>query len=827
MKQLFVFCSLLIVMLAAAGRSFAGSIYYIDAISGKDNNSGLSPLQAWRSLERVNQHVFQPGDRVLFRAGRIFEGQLKPQGSGSNTQLITIASYGEGVKPRLQGNGLVAATLHLHNVSYWMVRDLDISNYGAERKSHRTGVLVEAKDYGTMHAITLRALDIHDVNGSLVKKEGGGAGIICNNSGSKVRSNFDGLLIDSCTIRRTERNGILLNGYWSREQWYPSRNVVIRANLLEGIPGDGIVPIGCDSALIEYNVMRDCPRLLPDGESAAGIWPWSCDNTLIQYNEVSDHKAPWDGQGFDSDWNCNNTIIQYNYSHDNEGGFLLVCDDGSAGRKYSVGNKGTIIRFNVSINDGFRTTGKHAGFSPVIHVTGPVVNTQIYNNVIIVPDRLGMDSTIIEMGTWHGYSDSTFFANNIFYAQADVDYVMAKSKRNFYSGNLFYGRHLGKPADKNGVNADPLFRKLPDQGAQGFQALEALRLKPGSPAIGKGVPVNAPERDLFGQPLITTQMNIGVDGKAGDHFSSDVVWYDNAGDTINAHGGNLLYNGGKYYWFGESRGRRASQGVSVYSSADLTNWVSEGIAFAPVADTASEIARGCLMERPKVIYNRKTKQYVMWFHLELRGQGYRAARAGVAVSDRAAGPYIYKGSFRPNGHMSRDMNLFVDEDDKAYHIYAANENYDLRIVQLSNDYLRPTTADSLLFANHREAPAMFKRKGTYYLITSGCTGWAPNAAMLHTAASPFGPWKAEGTPMKGEGAALTFGGQSTNVFPVPGKKDAFIYMGDKWNPANLKDSRYQWLPVQWQGDQPFISWIDQWKLEWFDKGRTTTLATDR
>lgn len=76
--------------------------------------------------------------------------------------------------------------------------------------------------------------------------------------------------------------------------------------------------------------MRDCPDMLPDTEAAAGIWPWSCDNTLVQFNEVSGHKAPWDAQGFDSDWNCRGTVIQYNYSHDNYGGLVLVCNDGTA-----------------------------------------------------------------------------------------------------------------------------------------------------------------------------------------------------------------------------------------------------------------------------------------------------------------------------------------------------------------------------------------------------------------------------------------------------------------------------------------------------------------
>ncbi|UCF52050.1 MAG: hypothetical protein JSV48_22540, partial [Bradyrhizobium sp.] len=112
-------------------------------------------------------------------------------------------------------------------------------------------------------------------------------------------------------LRNCTRNGINMRGYSNRRDWHPNLNVVIRGNLLEGIAGDGIVPIACDGALVERNRMRDCPRMLPAGEAAAGIWPWSSDNTVIQFNEVSDHKAPWDAQGFDSGWNCRNTLIQY------------------------------------------------------------------------------------------------------------------------------------------------------------------------------------------------------------------------------------------------------------------------------------------------------------------------------------------------------------------------------------------------------------------------------------------------------------------------------------------------------------------------------------
>lgn len=304
-----------------------------------------------------------------------------------------------------------------------------------------------------------------------------------------------------------------------------------------------------------------------------------------------------------------------------------------------------------------------------------------------------------------------------------------------------------------------------------------------------------------------------LDKKAS--FLPGQTWNDLSGQVINAHGGGILYQNGTYYWYGEKRGGAESQGVNVYSSKDLYHWTYENLALSPSADEKSDISWGCLMERPKVIYNAQTKKYVMWFHLELKGKGYAAARAAVAIGDSATGPFRFIHSFRPNGNMSRDMGLFVDEDNRAYQIYSSDENYALRLVQLTDDYLQATTKDSLLFRNHREAPAMFKHDKYYYLITSGCTGWAPNRAELHRATSPFGPWQSLGDPMAGPDGALTFGGQSTFVLPVYGKKDAFIFMADRWNPKNLLDSRYIWLPIELKEGTVKVSWNSNWNLSIF------------
>ena len=109
-------------------------------------------------------------------------------------------------------------------------------------------------------------------------------------------------------------------------------------------------------------------------------------------------------------------------------------------------------------------------------------------------------------------------------------------------------------------------------------------------------------------------------------FRPGEIWPDDKGVPINAHGGGILLHKGVYYWFGEHKtegraGNQAHVGVHCYSSRDLYNWKDEGIALQVSSDPASEIADGCILERPKVIYNRKTRKFVMWFHLAPKGKG--------------------------------------------------------------------------------------------------------------------------------------------------------------------------------------------------------------
>jgi beta-xylosidase len=286
-------------------------------------------------------------------------------------------------------------------------------------------------------------------------------------------------------------------------------------------------------------------------------------------------------------------------------------------------------------------------------------------------------------------------------------------------------------------------------------------------------------------------------------------WNDTNGNVINAHGAGILYYKDTYYMFGEIKKgktwlvpgqswecyRVPAGGVSCYSSKDLSIWKYEGVALAPViGDSLNDLDTGKVIERPKVIYNKTSKKFVMWMHIDTKD--YSLAHSGVAVSDNPAGPYKYLGSIQPNGQMARDMTLFKDDDNKAYLIYSSENNNTMHVCLLSDDYLSPTkTWSRILVDRNREAPAFFKNKGKYYLVTSACTGWSPNAASYTAASHPLGPWKEYGNPCIGEEAETTFQSQSTFVLPVKGKTGQYIFMADKWNRFDLENSKYVWLPL--------------------------------
>ncbi|HET6252807.1 MAG TPA: beta-galactosidase [Puia sp.] len=306
-----------------------------------------------------------------------------------------------------------------------------------------------------------------------------------------------------------------------------------------------------------------------------------------------------------------------------------------------------------------------------------------------------------------------------------------------------------------------------------------------------------------GDPVTIGPWGVMIMEEGGD-------WLDNDGHFINAHGAGVVHHDGVYYLYGEIKKGKTrlvagqawedyrvdAGGVSCYSSRDLVHWKNEGVALAPNhTDTGNDLYIGRVIERPKVIYNAVTKKYVMWMHIDRDDYGY--ARAGVAVSDRPEGPFRYLGSMRPNGQMSRDITVFQDDDGRAYLIYASENNNTMQVCLLAPDYLSPATVyRRILIGQRREAPAVFKASGKYYLITSLCSGWDPNAARIAVADSMLGSWVVAGNPCVGTDSATTFHSQSTYVLPLDGNR--FLFMADRWNKTDLERSGYLWAPFSVQ-----------------------------
>lgn len=452
--------------------------YYLDAQNGNDANNGKSPETAWKSFQNLKQAKLNPGDQVLLKRGSVFHEILEISAQGTAEERITVDAYGEGEKPSIVGNENSVYAARILNSDYLTFQNIEIVNTGNSEIKNRCGLKVECRNYGVSHAIHINAVTIRDVNGSKVKTYGAGCGLNIVNGGEKVISTFDGLKIENCHIIRCQRNAMIWSGYHDRSNWHPNLNTVVRYNLIEEVPGDGIVPIGCDGVLIEYNIMRNGPESLPETEAAAGLWPWSCDNVVIQFNEVSGHKAPWDAQAYDCDDNCDGTTICYNYSHDNYGGLVLVCEAGDADRTHNMGAENSKIYYNISIGDGIRPCpGRGRMFSPQIHLAGPVGNTQIYRNILHANKKPHnkVDRTAVVSDEYAGYPHHTSFIENIFYTPDTSDFEMTKSTENLFKGNYFLGRFDNQPADKEAKTASAIYQKeilsVDPEGYNGFAAL--------------------------------------------------------------------------------------------------------------------------------------------------------------------------------------------------------------------------------------------------------------------------------------------------------------------------------------------------------------------
>jgi len=410
-------------------------------------------------MEKVNSAPFRPGDRVRFNAGSVWSSQLAITARGTAGHPVIFEAYGRGPRPRIDVAGGFEDAVVLSNAQHVVLRDFEVTNMGAVGSGTNTpprrGVHIIADNIGTLTNILVSDLFVHDVNGTQKIKDNGG--IIFTTRGARVPSRFDSLRIERNIIWRVDRSGIVAQSYHARRnRWFPSLRVVVRDNWLGDLGGDGITPWATDGCLVEHNIVQGANER--SGTYNAGIWPWSTDNTVIRLNRASGVKTRLDGQGFDSDFNSRNTLLEYNLSHDNEGGFLLVCTPGERKPEENCGNQGTVVRYNISRQDQAR----------ILHVAGAVEQTRVYGNAFYIGP--GADVQAVLLSTWSGWANGLEIQHNLFHSEGIARYghqVGRDYKTGVYalgpgwgpatnivfSGNACSGRHEDPPQDANNASA--------------------------------------------------------------------------------------------------------------------------------------------------------------------------------------------------------------------------------------------------------------------------------------------------------------------------------------------------------------------------------------
>ena len=448
---------------------YTGTTYYVSSSTGDDSQNGTSPSTAWKTLDRVNQQGYLPGDKILLKKGDAWNGYIRPIGNGTAQSPITLASYGSGARPIVNGSGtnyaVYSAAVMLENLSHWRVDGLEITNVGPGEKVGqpfteplvRSGIYVFTYDQqNRIEDIKITNCYVHDVvsntknggvsvpAGKLHLKMAGGIVVLAADydlnrntvpdKNGDNKSGFNNIELANNTVRNVMVEGIRTKILGDTAGNHPrnSEDVRVHNNYIERVLGDGIV-VGetAKGVTVEYNVIKDSAYWqLNDGYYAAA-WAHCADNALFQYNEVYGTRfGMGDGEAFDADNNCNHNVFQYNYTHDNSGGTCL----------FMATQKNTVYRYNISANDGYRA-GEEILNDHSTNADDPnhPMVPKVYNNTFVVGDQVQN-----LYGSTKG-NECVFFVNNIVAAPAGKTISFCKSKTNNQSvieNNLFSSTDL-------------------------------------------------------------------------------------------------------------------------------------------------------------------------------------------------------------------------------------------------------------------------------------------------------------------------------------------------------------------------------------------------
>lgn len=564
-KQISAILSLLLVFSVFAGnRPFSeeaaaattGTTYYVDSVSGSDSNSGTSDSTAWKTLTKVNATTFSPGDKILFKAGDSWDGQLYPKGSGSAGAPIVIDKYGTSTDlPAINGDGTQRAyhqtgAVYLRNQQYWEINDLEVTNddnfnqdevsatYDSNHQPSniRDGILVvldtdEVADgqSGIMNHIYVQNCYIHDVDSvdewpNTYGNASFSGGVMFYVIGSlKPNMSFNDVKVQNNTITKCDLLAVANFNYTTstdfQDEIGPNNlwqtNIYIGHNYMSDIGQGGIDLCDANNATVEYNVLQGWHERY--NAQCAGIYPWKSENVTFQNNEVyngptTTDSSNGDGTAFDFDSPNINVVYQFNYTHNNPMGWM----------SYLGRSSNNIARYNISDDNGaylikfgwFDVDTSAAYFvNNVFYYSGSTTKFTNYNSSL---------STYFKTVPY-------YFYNNVFYDKvgpgsstwptSSSKYGTAVFNHNcFYSAN---GTHkTGEPSDSAKVTANPLLVSpggTPTAGSSGLLSgatvWNGYKLQSTSPLIGKGTYVTQMgTQDFYGDTISSgVTPDIGVD----------------------------------------------------------------------------------------------------------------------------------------------------------------------------------------------------------------------------------------------------------------------------------------------------------------------------
>ncbi len=481
------------------------NLFFQDQVTLKMPNATTYHIDNQQDFDSHKTATFSPGDKILFKRGEIFTGMFRPSGSGTKGAPILIGNYGEGARPIINAMGAHVAGIHLHNIDYWEIHDIEITNTDGTTTDqgdlYGVYILIDTTSKTDMNHYHIRNCYIHDVNGKVAGKGRGGIHLHAYDTLDNPPFRLNDVQIVGNTISHVGGVGI---GNRSDYVNLPSGNdeylwtgVYVAHNYVNGTGRNAIIARVSKEAVYEFNVLPNSSRY----STGHSIYNFNTDGIKIQNNEVFGNigSGSVDRGAFDADYNSRDSTFQYNYSHNNHWFIGIMCR----------WNKGVTIRYNISQNE--RKGLYFYGF----HNESKLENIVVHNNVHFT--KASTRRTLFNAENRR--MRNTVFYNNIFYYEGRGSFgSQANDGANVvFSHNVFY--HLPVwphgEGDPDAITANPQFVN-PGQGGTLIDMfvpsrLAGYRLQAGSPCVDTGIWMNGVKRDFWGNPVPTgSAIDIGV-----------------------------------------------------------------------------------------------------------------------------------------------------------------------------------------------------------------------------------------------------------------------------------------------------------------------------